>query len=80
MAELSPAQRVRSDTYFEGGYWLILWDLLIALGVAWLLLGTRLSARMRSFAPDLRGAVWPSAPRKGEMVRSTDCRLRPRDL
>ena len=33
MAELSPAQRARSDAYFEGGYWLILWDLLIAL--AW---------------------------------------------
>ena len=50
MAELSPAQRARSDAYFEGGYWLILWDLLVALGVAWLLLGTRLSARMRNLA------------------------------
>jgi STE24 endopeptidase len=34
MAELSPAQRARSDAYFEGGYWLIVWDLLVALGVA----------------------------------------------
>ncbi len=50
MAELTPVQRAKSDAYFEGGYWLILWDLLVVLGVAWLLLGTRLSARMRNFA------------------------------
>ena len=50
MAELTPAQRANSDAYFEGGYWLILWDLLVALAVAWLLLGTRLSARMRDLA------------------------------
>ena len=50
MAELSPQARASSDAYFEGGYWLILWDLLVALVVAWLLLGTRLSARMRDFA------------------------------
>ncbi|HZX71551.1 MAG TPA: M48 family metallopeptidase [Rhodanobacter sp.] len=50
MAELTPTQRANSDAYFEGGYWLILWDLLVTLGVAWLLLGTRLSARMRNLA------------------------------
>ena len=58
MAELSPAQRARSDAYFEGGYWLILWDLLIALGVAWLLLGTRLSARMRNLAERITRLRW----------------------
>ncbi|MFL6196609.1 MAG: M48 family metallopeptidase [Thermoanaerobaculia bacterium] len=47
---LSPEQRARSDAYFEGGYWLILWNFLYGLGVAWLLLGTRLSARMRDLA------------------------------
>jgi STE24 endopeptidase len=47
MAQLSPQARANSDAYFEGGYWLLLWDLLVALGVAWLVLGTRLSARMR---------------------------------
>lgn len=58
MAELSPAQRARSDAYFEGGYWLMLWDLLVALGVAWLLLGTRLSARMRNLAERVTRLRW----------------------
>lgn len=47
LARLSPEQRERSDAYFEGGYWLQLWEFLWGLAVAWLLLGTRLSARMR---------------------------------
>ncbi len=47
LARLSPEQRTRSDAYFEGGYWLTLWQFLWGLGVAWLFLGTRLSARMR---------------------------------
>lgn len=47
LAKLPPAQRARSDAYFEGGYWIDLWGLLWGLGIAWLLLGTRLSARMR---------------------------------
>ena len=58
MAELSPQARAKSDAYFEGGYWLILWDLLVALGVAWLLLGTRLSARMRDFAGRVTRFRW----------------------
>lgn len=58
MAELTPAQRASSDAYFEGGYWLIGWDLLVALGVAWLLLGTRLSARMRNLAERLTRWRW----------------------
>jgi STE24 endopeptidase len=58
MAELSPQARAKSDAYFEGGYWLILWDLLVALGVAWLLLGTRLSVRMRDFAGRVTRFRW----------------------
>lgn len=50
LAQIPPDKRASSDAYFEGGYWLLLWNLLIAVGVAWLLLGTRLSARMRDFA------------------------------
>ncbi|MBW8876192.1 MAG: M48 family metallopeptidase [Acidobacteria bacterium] len=53
LARLSPAQRARSDAYFEGGYWLTLWSFLYGLGVAWILLGTRLSARMRDLAERL---------------------------
>jgi STE24 endopeptidase len=50
MARLSPEKRARSDAYFEGGYWLTLWSFLYGLGVAGLLLGSRLSARMRDLA------------------------------
>ncbi|HEX4962540.1 MAG TPA: M48 family metalloprotease [Thermoanaerobaculia bacterium] len=50
LSRLSPQQREKSDAYFEGGYWLILWSFLYGLGAAWILLGTRLSARMRDLA------------------------------
>lgn len=47
LARLSPAERARSDAYFEGGYWLLLWSLLWDLGVAWVLLASGLSVRVR---------------------------------
>jgi STE24 endopeptidase len=50
IAQLSPEARAKSDRYFQGGYWLILWDFVVGLAVAWLLLGTRLSARIRDWA------------------------------
>src|SRR5271168_420662 len=50
LATMTPAARARSDAYFEGGYWLTLWDFLFGLLLAWALLGWRLSARMRDFA------------------------------
>lgn len=50
MAQLSPEARAKSDAYFEGGYWLIGWNFLVAGLVAWVFLGTRLSARIRDWA------------------------------
>jgi STE24 endopeptidase len=50
LAKMPPAQRARSDAYFEGGYWLQLWDFLITVIVMWLLLRFRWSARMRNLA------------------------------
>jgi STE24 endopeptidase len=47
---LSPEQRQLSDAYFEGGYWLRLWQLLYGLGVAAILLKSGLSRRMRDIA------------------------------
>ncbi len=44
------AEREKSDAYFEGGYWLILWNYLLSAAIALLLLGTRVSARLRDFA------------------------------
>lgn len=43
-------KRASSDAYFEGGYWLILWNYLASAGISLLLLQTRLSARMRELA------------------------------
>jgi STE24 endopeptidase len=50
---LSPEERAKSDAYFEGGYWLQLWGFLYGLVVAWILLGTRLSAGMRNISERL---------------------------
>src|SRR5208337_4783943 len=33
MARLSPEAKAKSDAYFEGGYWLILWDFVVGLVV-----------------------------------------------
>jgi STE24 endopeptidase len=46
---ISGAQRLQSNAYFEGGYWLLLWNLLWGLGVAALLLSGRRSARIRNW-------------------------------
>ena len=43
---LTPAQKAKSDAYFEGGYWLRLWDVVYALGVAAVFLGMGLSRRL----------------------------------
>lgn len=40
----------RADRYFEGGYWLQLWDFLLGLAIAALMLGRRRSARVRDWA------------------------------
>ena len=49
--ETVPAEkRARSDAYFEGGYWLILWNFLLGAAISLLLLGSGLSARLRDFA------------------------------
>lgn len=45
--------QARSNAYFEGGYWFILWDFLYGVVVALLLLNLRWSAAMRNFAERL---------------------------
>ncbi len=52
---LGSDKRARSDAYFEGGYWLILWDLLYGAAVSLLLLTTGLSTRMRDMAERTTG-------------------------
>jgi STE24 endopeptidase len=43
-------KRAKSDAYFEGGYWLILWNFLLGAAIAIFLLASKLSARLRDFA------------------------------
>jgi STE24 endopeptidase len=50
LAKVPAADKVRSDAYFEGGYWLILWDFLYSAVAYLFLLWTRASARMRNNA------------------------------
>jgi STE24 endopeptidase len=50
LAKMPPAERARSNAYFEGGYWLQLWDFLSTVLVMWVLLRFRLSIRMRDLA------------------------------
>ena len=45
-----PDKRARSDAYFEGGYWLILWNFLLSAALSIFLLASRISARLRDFA------------------------------
>jgi STE24 endopeptidase len=50
LAKMPPARRARSNAYFEGGYWLLLWDFLSLAFVMGLLLQFRWSTRMRDLA------------------------------
>jgi STE24 endopeptidase len=45
-----PEKRAKSNAYFEGGYWLLLWNFLLAVAISIFLLVSRISARMRDFA------------------------------
>jgi STE24 endopeptidase len=58
LATMTSAARARSDAYYEGGYWLMLWDFLFGLLLAWALLGWQISARMRNFAARLTRFRW----------------------
>ena len=50
LAQIPSAAKARSDAYFEGGYWLILWDFLYGAVVALLLLNLDGRQAMRDLA------------------------------
>jgi STE24 endopeptidase len=59
LAKVSGEARQKSDSYFEGGYWLILWDALVAIAVSAVLLFLRISSRMRRIAEGItRSRFW----------------------
>jgi STE24 endopeptidase len=61
MAMMPPDAIARSNAYFEGGYWLILWDFLYASAISLLLLNMRWSARMRDAAVKMSRFHWIQA-------------------
>src|SRR5215475_1782886 len=50
LAQIPASARAKSDAYFEGGYWLILWDFLYGVALYLVLLRFRVSASMRNIA------------------------------
>ena len=50
LATVPREQREKSDAYFEGGYWLILWNFLLTAAISIFLLRSGVSARLRDFA------------------------------
>jgi STE24 endopeptidase len=58
LALYTPEQRARSDAYFEGGYWLQLWNWLAGIAVAWFMLRQRWLARARDGAARHFSAPW----------------------
>ncbi len=58
LAEMPASAQSRSDAYFEGGYWLQLWDFLYGVVVALLLLNLRWSAAMRNLAERIISWRW----------------------
>ncbi|HMC91792.1 MAG TPA: M48 family peptidase, partial [Allosphingosinicella sp.] len=50
LATLQGAARAKSDAYFEGGYWLLLWGALVGVASHWLMLHMGWSAAWRDWA------------------------------
>ena len=58
MAMMPPAAVARSNAYFEGGYWLILWDFLVGAVISLILLQAGWSARMRDLTERVSRFRW----------------------
>ena len=50
LATVPPDKKARSDSYFEGGYWLQLWDFLLFSAIMIFMLRTHLSSHIRDWA------------------------------
>jgi STE24 endopeptidase len=49
-------QRAKSNAYFEGGYWLLLWNFLVGAAISIFLLASSFSAQLRDFAERITGS------------------------
>lgn len=50
MAQLPAEARAQSDAYFEGGYWILLWDVVVTLGLTALLYRLGVYSKLRTLA------------------------------
>ena len=55
---LQGAARARSDSYFEGGYWLLLWGAVIGVAASWAMLRFGWSAAWRGWAERVTAKRW----------------------
>jgi STE24 endopeptidase len=55
LATFNGVARAKSDAYFEGGYWLILWNAVVGGGVAWAALHFGYAARLSGWAGRVTG-------------------------
>jgi STE24 endopeptidase len=58
---LQGAARAKSDSYFEGGYWLLLWNALVGIAAAWAVLRLGWSAAWRRWAERITRWRWLQA-------------------
>src|SRR6266436_770646 len=56
LATVPAEKRAKSDAYFEGGYWLLLWNFLVGSAIAIFLLASTFSAQLRDFAERVTGS------------------------
>src|SRR5438309_6345787 len=56
LATVPADKRAKSDAYFEGGYWLLLWNFLVGAAIGIFLLELKLSAQLRDFAERVTGS------------------------
>src|SRR3712207_7285980 len=55
---LQGAARERSDAYFEGGYWMLLWGALVGIAASWIMLRLGWSAGWSRWAAHVTNRRW----------------------
>ena len=55
LAAFNGAARLKSDAYFEGGYWLLLWNAVVGIGIAWAILHFGYAARLSAWSRRVTG-------------------------
>lgn len=55
LATFTGAARAKSDAYFEGGYWLVLWNAVVGVGIVWAFLRFGYAARLSGWAARATG-------------------------